>query len=389
MLILSNQEVEEVLPMETCMEALEEGFLEYAKGEAIGIPRYDTSVSTSFEKIAQRMGISAQEMLQRLPSGEVVPEALQGAPVYRFKTQVGAVSALGALALRLNSDIVAFPRVEGFIRQEKLPLVGGYHYCGLVFLFSAVNGEPLALFPDGHLQRMRVGGTTGLGIKYLARKDASVAALLGAGWQAGAQAMAAACAREVRKIRVYSPTWSRRESFARQMSESLGIDILPVGSAREAVEGADIVLAATSSLTPVLDGEWLAPGSHVGTIATPEVDERTYRRASVIVLTARRYLELGDRIDYVVPSMEKKIPLKKDMGQIKDRLPDLQRLPELSDLIIGRTPGRTNEEEITLHVNNSFSIQFAAVGAKVVERARERGLGREIPTDWFLQDVHT
>ncbi|MBI4490155.1 MAG: ornithine cyclodeaminase family protein [Deltaproteobacteria bacterium] len=389
MLILSNQEVEEALPMEICMDALEQAFLEYAKGEAIGLPRYDTSVSTSFEKIAERIGVSAGELFRRIPEGEVAPEALKEEPVYRFKTQVGAVPAMATLALRLNSDIVAFPNVGGLIRQYKLPLIGGYHYCGMVFLFSTVDGEPLALFPDGQLGRMRVGGTTGLGIKWLARKDASVVGLLGAGWQAGAQVTAAACARKVREVRVYSPTSSRRENFSRQMTDSLKIPVRPVGSAKEAVEGADIVLAATNSLTPVLEGAWLAPGCHVGAIATPEIDRETYSRASVIVLTTRLHMEVGDRIDYVLPALEGRIPLKKDHGQVKDRLSDLEKIPELAEIVVGSKPGRTNENEITVHMNNSFSIQFAAVGAKVLELARKKGLGREIPTDWFLQDVHT
>lgn len=389
MLILNNQEVEQVLSMESCMEALEEAFLEYAKGEAVGLPRYDTSLPTSFEKMGERMGVSAEDLYGHIPPGEVVPEAMSGNPICRFKTQVGAVPAMGTLALRLNSNLISFPLVDGKIRQYKLPLVGGYHYCGLVFLFSAVNGEPLALFPDGQLGRMRVGGTTGLGIKYLARESASTVGLLGAGWQAGAQVMAAACARKVRKVYVYSPTASRRERFAREMSESLEINIEPVSSARKAVEGMDMVLGATNSLTPVFDGDWLAPGCHVSAIVTPELDQKTYRRASVVILTTRRHMELGDRIDYVLPALEGKIMLKRDQGQVKDRITDLENMPELAEIMVGSKRGRTSAEEITVHMNNSFSIQFPAVGAKVLELARRSGLGREIPTDWFLQDVHT
>ncbi|MBI4525602.1 MAG: ornithine cyclodeaminase family protein [Deltaproteobacteria bacterium] len=389
MLILSNPEVEQVLSMEICMEALEQGFTEYAKGAAVGIPRYDVSVPTSFESIAQGLRVSPADLSRRLPEGQAVLEAMQGSPIYRFKTQVGAVPAMRTLALRLNSDIVAFSRVEGLSRQEKLPLVGRYKYCGLIFLFSTVNGEPLALFPDGQLQRFRVGGTTGLGIKHLARRDASVVGLIGAGWQAGAQVMAAVAARNIKTVRVYSPTSSRRESFARQMSQSIKIEILPVASAREAVEGADIVLGATNSLTPIFDGEWLSPGCHVGAIATPELDEKTYRRAGLIMLTAKSYLELGDRIDYAPPAVEKTIPLRRDSGELKNVLPKIEDVPDLADLLSGRSRGRINDQEITVHMNNSFSLQFAAVGAKVLELARQQRLGRELPTDWFLQDVHT
>lgn len=371
------------------MQALEEAFLEYAKGEAVAIPRIDTSIPTSFEKISERMGVPEQDLYSRMPPGEAPPEAMDGNPIYRFKVQVGAVPAQGAMALRLNSDIISFPHIAGGARQYKLPLVGGYHYCGLVFLFSAANGEPLALFPDGELGRMRVGGTTGLGIKYLARKGASVVALLGAGWQAGAQLMAAVSARQVTEARVFSPTVSRRENFARQMAEKLKLSVRPVSSAKEAVEGADIVLAATNSLTPILDGKWLAPGAHMSAIATPEPDRATYQRAGLIVLTTRCHLDIGDRVDYVPPSLEGKIALKKDHGQVKERLPRLEEIPELPEIIAGLRPGRKSDQEITLHINNTFALQFPAVGMSVVEEARRLGLGREIPTDWFLQDVHT
>lgn len=81
--------------------------------------------------------------------------------------------------------------------------------------------------------------------------------------------------------------------------------------------------------------------------------------------------------------------LKRDQGQVKDRIADFENIPELAEIMVGSKRGRTSGEDITVHMNNSFSIQFPAVGAKVLELARRSGLGREIPTDWFLQDVHT
>ena len=201
--------------------------------------------------------------------------------------------------------------------------------------------------------------------------------------------MAAVCARQVGEARVYSPTVLRRDNFARQMAEKLKVSIKPVASAREAVEGADIVLSATNSLTPVLNGAWLAPGAHMSVIATPEPDPATYQRAGLIVLTTPSHLEIGDRRDDVPPSLEGKIALKKDHGQVKERLPRLDEIPGLPEIIAGLRPGRKSDQEITLHINNTFALQFPAVGMSVVEAARRLGLGQEIPTDWLLQDVHT
>src|SRR6201999_3677433 len=94
----------------------------------------------------------------------------------------------------------------------------GTRWCGLALLFTVDTGEPLAILPDGVMQRMRVGAANGLGVKYLARKDACSVGILGCGWQAGTQLMAACATRTITAIRCFSPTKDRRESFAREMT---------------------------------------------------------------------------------------------------------------------------------------------------------------------------
>ena len=97
--------------------------------------------------------------------------------------------------------------------REKVPAAPGNRWVGLVLLFSVDNGEPLAIMPDGVMQRMRVGATNGLGIKYLARKNAETVGILGSGWQAGSQLMAACAVRDIKQIRCFSPTRENRESI--------------------------------------------------------------------------------------------------------------------------------------------------------------------------------
>src|SRR6202012_678756 len=114
------------------------------------------------------------------------------------------------------SDIVTFPKKGNNVVREKVPSANG-RYVGLVLLFSTENGAPLAIMPDGVMQRMRVGAANGLGVKYLARKDAKTVGILGSGWQAGAQLMAVCAVRDIETIRCFSPDREHRETFAREM----------------------------------------------------------------------------------------------------------------------------------------------------------------------------
>ena len=167
-------------------------------------------------------------------------------------------------------------------------------YVGLVLLFSTHTGEPLAIYPDGIVQRMRVAATCGLAAKYLARPDARVVALLGTGWQAGGQAMAIAAVRPIERIRCYSPDPERRQAFAREMSAELGIEVVAAASAREAVAGADVVMCATSSMQPVLSAEWIEPGMHVSSLKRLELDA-SWRRPADVVVTHVRKAAVADR----------------------------------------------------------------------------------------------
>src|SRR5438105_8966659 len=103
------------------------------------------------------------------------------------------------------------------MRREKVAAAPNNRYVGLVLLFSVENGEPLAILPDGVMQRMRVGAANGLGAKYLARKDARSVGILGTGWQAGAQLMAVCAVRDIETIRCFSPNQERGAAFARVM----------------------------------------------------------------------------------------------------------------------------------------------------------------------------
>src|SRR5204863_8315443 len=176
MLVLSNEEIGRLLTIEECMAALEPMYHDVAAEQVLFSPRVDN----------------------------IGPHALPGA-YYAFKHMAGTWPREKVQALRINSDVVTHPLVGGKPRRVKQPLAPGGRWVGVVLLFSTETGKLLAMFPDGVMQRLRVGATSGLGLKYLARPNVERLALIGSGWQAGAQLAAALAVRKFKEVRVYSP----------------------------------------------------------------------------------------------------------------------------------------------------------------------------------------
>ena len=156
MLILSNEEIESFLTINTCIAALENAYRSWDKGTAINRPRTDLVMPSSTE-----------------------------AGVYAFKSMEAGLYDPPIVAMRINSDIIRWNQQGNRTIKTKVPAAPGDKYVGLVMLFSTVNGEPLAIFPDGVVQRMRVASSSALAARYLAREDASTLALFGSGWQGG------------------------------------------------------------------------------------------------------------------------------------------------------------------------------------------------------------
>src|SRR5438874_9137335 len=242
-LILSNDDVAKLLTMQECIDILEQAYVELAEGRGVNRVRSDCITPTTN------------------------PDA-----VYGLKSMDGVIPKLGIGAIRINSDIVTFPKKGNNVVRHKVPAAPDGRYTGLVLLFSSENGEPLAIFPDGVMQRMRVGAANGLGVKYLARKDARTVGILGSGWQAGAQLMAACAVRDIKSIRCFSPTKANREAFSSQMSAMLGLDVEPVGQPEDAIGGADIAMCASNSLDAIFFERWLEPGMHLSSIKQPEIE---------------------------------------------------------------------------------------------------------------------
>lgn len=362
-LVLSNEEIAELLTMEDCLEALEAAYRDEAAGRAINRPRTDVYAASGVQD-----------------------------SYYVFKTMEGMVPARGVVALRLNSDVIRWTDREGKVRKDKLPLAAGNRWVGLVLVFSVRTGELLGIFPDGVVQKMRVGATNGLGAKYMARADCARVALYGSGWQAGAQLEALCRVRPIRSAAVYSPTRSHRETFAREMSERLGLEVTPADSAAAAARGADILGAATNSVTPVVEPEWLAPGAHVTCVKESELGGKVLARCDRIAVHSRR----GAPLNYIMGRGEDPVAAHDPLevlrgGTLREEAAGgpAAGAAALEDLVAGKETGRGGPREVTCFINNiGLGIQFAALGAAVLEKARRAGVGRDLPGEWFSESVH-
>lgn len=352
MLILDNDDVEKVLDVNSCIEALEDAYRALADGTAVDRARTQTYV--------------------KLPE----PESF-----YCLKTMEGAIPGTGLMALRLTSDIISERSESGFARRIKLPRGPGETYCGLIVLFSVTHLAPLAIIHDGYIQVFRVACTSALSVRFLARDDAGDLGLLGTGGQAWAHLQAMRAVRRLRRVRVFSPNREHREKFARRARDQLGLDVEPVVSAHDAVVGADLVVAATNTNEPIVDGRWLAPGAHVISIVSGddkfqrrELDDETLRRAAIVVAHSKQVARDQNQGDLSSP--------------VNSGILSWEQIHDLSELIAGRAPCRTHRDQITVFKNNvGLGLQFAAVAGRVYELAQRAGVGRKLPAEWFLEKL--
>ena len=354
-LILSNDDVEKLLTMRECIDVLEEVYVELSEGRGVN----------------------------RIRSDCLVPSARSDA-LYSLKSMDGVIPKLGIGAVRIDSDIVTWPKQGNSMRRVKVPAAPNNRYVGLVLLFSSETGEPLAIMPDGVMQRIRVGATNGLGAKYLARADAASVGILGSGWQAGAQLMAVCAVRQIKTIRCFSPNRDHCDTFAREMSAKLGVETISVGQPEDAIGSADIVLCATNSIDNIFFVRWIEPGMHFSSIKLPEIEVAAIKRADRLVIHTH------DTSPLHVTTKDLAVPERADnKGWALGEGIDFKGTPTLADVIAGKAAARRSEQEVTCFLNNlGLGYQFAAAGAVVYRKAKAGGIGHELPTDWFTQDVH-
>jgi ornithine cyclodeaminase/alanine dehydrogenase-like protein (mu-crystallin family) len=365
-LIINNDVVGKLLTMEDTLAALEESYLNLARRNATCRPRIDIRIPTKDPK-----------------------------KNYQFGSMEGGATT-GYFAVRMKSDIIYETSNDGIVTQEKYCVEPG-RFCGLIFLTSTENAEPLAFINDGVLQHMRVAGDGGIGVKYMARPDAEVVGMLGSGGMSRTHMEAFTAVRNIKRLQVYSPTKKNREAFGREMAAKYNMEVQVCERPEDIYKGAHIVAALTDSAVPVLDGKLIEPGAHlvnIGGSGVPDVE--TLKRVDV-------YLRFGN-----APAPVGRPELALDDEYIAwEARPDIRKYGDgrsgktghgaarisgrrvgLAELIDGTAKGRTSDDQITWSERGNLQgAQFYAVAGKVYELARAAKLGYEIPTDLFLQNI--
>jgi alanine dehydrogenase len=285
-----------------------------------------------------------------------------------------------------TGEVINHPR-----RRFELPTGGFFHYMAaadytagllamkqytfvrgkmrfLVPLYEVKTGDLVAMIEADYMGQLRTGAASGVATKYLARRDASTAAIIGTGGQARTQLEAIAAVRRLSLVRVYGRNADRRKRFAQEMSQKIGARVEPADSSSEAARGAHIICTATTASQPVLFGADLASGMHINAIGANhahkrELDEEAVASADVIVVDSieQSRQEAGDLI----------IAFKGDeicWTGVK----------KLSDVVAAKLSGRSSDTEVTLFKSNGVASWDLAVAMQVYAKARERGLGRQL-----------
>jgi alanine dehydrogenase len=261
----------------------------------------------------------------------------------------------------------------GFVAMKQYTYVRG-KLRFLVPLYEMASGDLLALIEADYMGQLRTGAASGVATKYLARENSRVAAIIGTGGQAKTQLEAVAAVRKLESARAYGRNASKLDRFCNEMSGRLGLPVTSSSSAGDAVRHADIVCTATTSSQPVVSGGDLAPGAHINAIGANhahkrELDDEAIASADIIVVDSveQSRQEAGDLIiafhgDEICWTGVKK----------------------LSDIVAGKTNGRTSPSEVTLFKSNGIASWDLAGAMKVYAAAVEKKLGRELP---FWRDV--
>jgi alanine dehydrogenase len=322
-LLLTRNDVINVLQMADCMIVVEQAFAELAAGTA------DLPLRNSITP----------------PDGLALYM-----PAY--------LRQMGALACKIVTIYKNTPK------KFNLPTT-----IGKVLLQNPETGEVVCIMDGGYLTAVRTGAGSGIATKYLARPEkGQIAGIFGAGVQARMQLWAVAVAREIHQAYVYDIADKAAEGFITEMSENLLIDVIRAKTPDEIIQNCDIICTASSSTTPIFDGASVRPGTHINGIGSHmpsarELDTAIVKRSLVIADSYEACLkEAGD---IMIPIKEGAI----DQSHI---------IADLGEVVLGQKKPRTNSDQITLFKSNGLAIQDAAAAKLVYDRALKAGVGKMV-----------
>ncbi len=314
LLVIGEDEVRKLLPMEECIEVMAETLATLARGDAV-LP---------------------------LRSAVWLP---------------GRSGLLGIMPAFLGS-----PRVMGLKAVSVMPGNHGTGYDshqGLVLLFECEHGSPVAAVDASAITAIRTAAVSAVATRALAKEDAGDLAILGSGVQAASHLEAMRGVRCLRRIRVWSRNLESARHFAEREESGEGPRIEAVGAAREAVLGADLICTATAAKDPVLEGEWLSPGAHVNAVGACFATARELDTAAVVhsrLYVDRRESALNEAGDFLIARQDGAIGEDHIVG-------------EIGDVLLGLAPARGSAEEITLFKSLGLAVEDLAAAHHVWRKA--------------------
>jgi alanine dehydrogenase len=324
-LLLSGRDVRALLPMNECISVMEGALRSVTDGSSV-LP------------------------LRTVMRLDGTPNAFAAMPAVVGK---GAGASLGA------KIITVFPGNDSTPYDSHI---------GVVLLFDAEHGKLLAIADASSITAIRTSAVSGLATRLLAREDSKELAILGAGVLAMPHLDAVRCVRDIRRVRVWSRSGERAKEFAERARKQSGVEIVVSGSAREAVEGADVVCTITAARTPVLEGAWIAPGAHVNAVGASLPTARELDTAAVVrsrLFVDRRESTLNEAGDFLVPRGE---------GAVTDA----HILGELGDLLAGTLKGRVHRDDVTLFKSLGLAVEDVAALRHIHTKAVATGAGTSV-----------
>lgn len=323
-LVIDRDEVRRLLPMEQCIEAMEGALRNLAQGEA------QQPLRTICWLPGKKGGIGS------------MPAALGQPPAAGIKV------------------VTVFPSNHGTEYDS---------HQGAVLLFEVEHGCLVAMAEAGEITAIRTAAVSAVATKLLARPEAGDLAIIGSGVQARTHLEALSLVRDLRRVRVWSPTPENRQAFAERESRRRGIRVESVESPGSAVEGADLICTCTFAKEPVLESGWISPGAHINAVGSSvasarEIDTQTLLKSRLFI--DRRESAVNEAGDFLIPLREGAV----DESHIQG---------EIGDLLIGKLQGRRSAQEITLFKSLGLGVEDVAAIHHIYTQAQEQGLGARVP----------
>ncbi len=345
-LLLSEEDVRSVLDMKENLAALDSAY----KQEAIGAASYRPKATVY---LGEKHGYAMTHV-----------------------TSLGGLRNPPVVVINIRSMLQATSESRDIHKLQ------GPHGTFMSMLFSGESGELLAMMSNGDVSWYRHAGSAGLAAREMAQPDATVVGILGSGSTARAHALAYACVRPLELFKVYSPSLEHRNTFCEWLNLKTGVQVKSMDNPEAVVRGSAIVAACTSSrFEPLVKKDWLEPGVHFTGVQTGEGSMELELEGIKLFHRLATSFDSASSHHFTEPEHS---PLRTattpEMLDVFNVIPNHHTL---ADVLSGKAPGRESPEERNYYINNGTGVQYAATVALVYDRAKKRGIGQEMPAEWF------